>query len=196
MIPQGRLSSTPQPAAFAGPDAIESPAETVDYEIGGVDLSNPIEGLKAYRWIAWFDGTREMVVLQREGLPETDVFSAPGLTQLSFCFDQNMRPFFAYVQNGQAKFRWYDTVVGENIITNLNANDITPRCTLDAKSDMQTTEGLNDIILAYVRDGNLYYRQQRDRFENEYLLGVVGNFRLIKVGMNVINRLQFLLEQS
>jgi hypothetical protein len=195
MIPMNRLSTTPQVAAFAGPDAIEAPNDYTDFEMGGVALSDPQEGLKAYRWVSWYDPEFETVNIEREGQPSTEVFSAPGLTELSFCFDQNMRPFYAYVQNGQAKFRWYDTVFGGNVITLLNAADYSPKCTLDSKSFIQTTEGLNDIILAYVRGGTLYYRQQRDRFEVERSLAVVGNFRLMKVGMNVINRLQFLLEQ-
>jgi hypothetical protein len=128
------------------------------------------------------------------GVPQIVVFNAIGVTELSLAFDQNMRPFVAFTQLGQAKFRWYDTVLGANRITDLNVNDYSPRCTMDDKREMQTSLGSNDIILAYMRAGSLYYRQQRDRYENEYLLMANVNAQFLRVGMNRGKRLQFYFE--
>lgn len=196
MIPMGRLSTTLVYAPFLAPDDVDPPNEFIDYELGGRALNDASEGLQVHTWTASFDSiSAGNVSLAAPGFPETVIFTAPGITEISLAFDQNMRPFFAYVQDGQAKFRWYDTVVGTNVITNLNVADQWPRCCMDDKRDMQTSQGTNDIILAYVRAGNLYYRQQRDRFEVEYLLytGVVG--RLVRVGKNIFNRLQFMFEE-
>ena len=45
---------------------------------------------------------------------------------------------------------------------------VNPRVTLDDKRRGQTSS--SDVILAYLRAGSLYYRQQRDRYLTEYLL--------------------------
>ena len=193
MIPMGRLSTTVVPADFQYPDDKDPPNTLVDYELGGRALNDASEGLRVHDWTCKADEAGR-VYLSAPGQPEELIFTASGITELSLAFDQNMRPFIAFVQSGQAKFRWYDTVLGENRITNLGAEDHSPRCCMDDKRDFATSLGQNDVILAYVRGGNLYYRQQRDRYENEYLLyeGVPGRF--LRVGMNKINRVQFLFE--
>jgi hypothetical protein len=193
MIPEQRLSSVIKYADFYPPDDIDPPNSLTDYEMGGRALNDPSAGLRDRVWTAVAD-EGGAVRVSAAGVFETLVFTAPGITELSLAFDQNMRPFFAYVQDGQAKFRWYDTVLGANRITNLAAGDRWPRCTMDDKRLSATQQNMSDVILTYVRDGDLYYRQQRDRYENEYLLheGVPG--RLLRVGMNKINRLQFLFE--
>jgi hypothetical protein len=45
-----------------------------------------------------------------------------------------------------------------------------------------------------MRGTSLYYRQQRDRYEVEYLLKTGLNAKLVRVGMNKGYRLQFMLE--
>ena len=145
-------------------------------------------------WIATYNADTGAISLGTAGVPEVVVFTAFGVTELNLAFDQNMRPFFAYVENGQAKFRWYDTVLGANRITDLGPNDYSPRCCMDDKREMQTSLGSNDIILAYMRAGALYYRQQRDRFENEYLLHADVNAKFLRIGMNKEWRLQFYFE--
>jgi hypothetical protein len=194
MIPQDRLSTEPVPAPFKPPDDVDPPNTLTDYELGGVALQDASQGLEVQTWTLRADGDTGQVFIGAALVFETLLFTAPGITELSLAFDQNMRPFVAFVQNGQAKYRWYDTVLGANRITNLDPDDISPRCTLDDKREWQVSQGANDIILAYVRGGNLYYRQQRDRYETERLLyeGVPGRF--LRVGMNSQRRLQFMFE--
>lgn len=195
MIPLGRLSTTPVPADFQHPDSIEPDTSLIDYELGGVALNDPSQGLQVLVWTctAAPDGN---IYLSTPGQPEILVFTAEGTTEVSLAFDQNMRPFIAYVQNGQAKFRWYDTVLGANRITDLGLTDRNPRCCMDDKRGNQTSLGTNDIILAYMRGDSLYYRQQRDRYEVEYLLQSGLQAKLLRIGMNKKYRLQFLLEAT
>jgi hypothetical protein len=190
----GRLSSEVRPAEYQAPDDRDPPSALVDYELGGRALNDSSEGLGVHVWTCRADEAGR-VYLSAPGQPETLAFTALGITELSLAFDQNMRPFVAFIQSGQAKFRWYDTVLGANRITNLSTDDHSPRCCMDDKRDFATSLGQNDVILAYVRGGNLYYRQQRDRYENEYLLheGVPGRF--LRVGMHRENRLQFMFEE-
>lgn len=195
MIPQGRLSTTVVYAPFMSPDDIEQPSLLVDYEMGGVALNDPSQGLEVYTWIAQYFPATGDVTIFAPGVPATILFNAPDITEISLAFDQNMRPVIAYVQAGQAKFFWFDTVIGETLVTTLPIDARTPRCSMDDKREMQTSQGQNDVIIAYLRGTALYYRQQRDRYENEYLLTATApGTKLIKVGMNKLRRLQFEFE--
>jgi len=196
MIPMGRLSTVPHEAEFYSPDDIDPENSLIDYELGGIGLNDPSQGLKVQTWTCRADAKTGDVTLEASNYIQTVAFNAPGITEVSLTFDQNMRPFFAFVQNGQAKFRWYDTALGANRITDLDPFDYSPRCTLDDKRPWQTALGDNDIILAYMRGDSLYYRQQRDRYEDEYLLGSGIQGKLLRVGMNKQYRLQFLLEET
>jgi hypothetical protein len=199
MIPSNRLSSVALYADFYPPDDIDPPNSLTDYEIGGQALNDPSAGLRDRVWTVVADEAG-VVRLSAPSVFETAIFTAPGITEISLTFDQNMRPFFAFVQNGQAKFRWYDTVLGANRITDLSPADRWPKVSIDDKRQSATEQGMSDVILAYVRDGQLYFRQQRDRFEVErHLDGTAAGFpvvpgRLLRVGMNRENRLQFMFE--
>ncbi|MCO1337134.1 hypothetical protein MO867_22680, partial [Microbulbifer sp. OS29] len=103
-----------------------------------------------------------------------------------------MRPVIAYVEAGTAKLYWYDSSAGAQT-TSTWPGIITPRLTLDDKRSTQTSA--SDVIFAYLNNGHLYYRQQRDRYEIEYRLQEnVNSPGLIKIGMNRQFRLQFLLK--
>lgn len=193
MIPGGRLSTTSVPADYFTPDDRDPPDFLTDYELGGIALSDPSEGLQVLEWTVRYDGVTGNVMLSAPSVAETVIFTEPAITEISLAFDQNMRPFFAYVQAGRAKFRWYDTDAGRNVVTELSAGDRNPRCCMDDKRDMQVSQGANDIILAYVRADKLYYRQQRDRYETEYLLAEeIPAPILLRVGMAKNYRLQFM----
>ena len=120
-----------------------------------------------------------------------DILSKLDITEMSFTFDQNGRPSVVYVQYGIAKIWWYDSTVGGMANTLIGSGVISPKIILDDKRQTQTDS--SDIVLGYIRNKNLYYRQQRDRFGVEYLLatGVVG--RLQKLGMGNNLRLQFVV---
>lgn len=193
MIPDQRLSTTPVPAGYREPTARPDPL--VDYEMGGVALQDPSEGLLVKLWTVRYDTTAEQVLLSAPGVTETVAFTRGNITQVSLAFDQSMNPFIAFVEAGISKFWWYDpTVPGQVFEESLIATAITPQCTLDDKRPSQT--GNSDIILAYVREGAIYYRQQRDRYLIEYplLASVSGGLKC--VGMNTKLRLQFDLEGS
>lgn len=195
MIPENRLSTTPVYAAFRNPDSIERPSTLVDYELGGRALNDPSEGLEVHRWTVRYDPETGAVSVFAPGVIEETIFTALGITQLGLAFDQNMRPFVAFVQNGRAKFFWYDTVLGETLITELPVDARTPQCCMDDKREMQTSQGSNDVIIAYLRGTGLYFRQQRDRYEVEYLLTASApGTKLLRIGMNQGFRLQFEFE--
>jgi len=190
LIPEQRLSTTPVPANF-----LDGGRGTllVDYEYGGTDLQVPGDGLLVKIWRLRYDSNSGDMVISAEGSPTTVLFNRPDITEVSLAFDQNMNPFVAFVQAGQAKFWWYDPLLpGMTFNESLLGSAITPRCSLDDKRSTQFAN--SDIILSYVRAGNLYYRQQRDRYLTERLLktGLPGG--LVDVGMNAALRYQWTIE--
>ena len=189
MIPGQILSAEVKYADWReAADAIDT-APWVDYEMGGVALNDPSQGLLVKIWRLRY--VSPDVRISADGVAESTLFTAAGLTELSLAFDQNMRPVVAYVQSGEAKLRWYDALTESVTTTTLAAGVETPRVCLDDKRPLQF--GNSDVILAYVRDGGLYFRAQRDRYDVEYLLQADVGGTLIRVGMNEISRLQFML---
>lgn len=194
MIPGERLSSLLVAGPWLVPDNLEtSPLEV--YERGSIGLNDPSAGLRYQDWRLRLVGSD--VLISADNWPDTLLFSRAGITELDLAFDQNMNPFVAFVEAGQAKFWWFDTDVSQTVFSNLPANSLTPRCCLDDKRETQTS--FSDIILCYALNGNLYYRQQRNRFTIQKLLQspfvnpqTGGPGTLIKVGMNEHNRLQWL----
>ena len=196
MLPENELSSSPAPANFVGARAFPI-SKIVDYEDAGIAINDASRGLLYQRWRALLLNPGEPDSYVQLDAPEVAAFTLvelPGLTEISIAFDQLMRPTLAYVQAGTAYLRWYDSASSAYVTDTIGADIITPRVTMDDKRFI-ATEGYqtNDVILAYVRGGNLYYRQQRDRFLTERLLKTGVN-PLIKIGFSRGLRLQFMHE--
>ena len=197
MIPQQRLSTVTfyDNIMLADPQ----PSNVISREWGGTALNDGSDGLEVKIWTCTVIPSGiplvpdEIVVYADDVLP-TVVFTALDVSEISLAFDQNMRPFVAYVSQGNAKFYWYDSLIEGTRITDLPIGSSSPRCTLD---DHRATQlSTSDIILAYIQNGNLYFRAQRDRYEVQYLLYADINLDIISptihyVKMNLINRLQF-----
>lgn len=195
MLPEHVLSSEIKLGLHIPPDNID-PNVLVDYELGGVALNDPTQGLrvKVWRCRVVVDGVKEVtnVYVGAEDVPEVVFFAGQEITEISFTFDQNMNPFFAYIENGQAKFYWYDTTILDYRVTLLPVGSRSPKCCLDDKRRVHAAT--SDILLAYMREDKLYYREQRDRYEVEYQLasGYPGEDVLL-LGMTHVNRVQFYL---
>lgn len=183
MIPEMRLSTVQQPAALLLPDP--QPSLTTARARGGVALNDASQGLNVQTWTITTDGTS--VTIEGETVSPSVLFTGSGITEISLAFDQNMRPFVAFVDDEGAKYRWFDSLDSTTKITAL-PGAVTPRCCLDDFRPSQVNA--SDIILAYVREGLLHFRAQRDRYTIEYPLSQVAT-GLNFVGMGVNLRLQF-----
>ena len=195
-LPENQLSVSAAPAPFVGARSLPI-TPIVDYEDGGIAISDPSRGLLYQRWRAILFRPGEVdsyVQLDAREVAPFTLLELPNITEISIAFDQLMRPTLAFVRNGIAYLRWFDSVPGQYVITEIGAGIITPRVSMDDKR-LLATDGyqLNDVILAYVREGNLYYRQQRDRFLIERLLAE-GVKPLIKIGFSRGLRFQFMSE--
>lgn len=188
-LPQNVLS-TPRAvgAAFLPPRNIRK-LPTVDYELGGVAIQDPSLGLRYQVWKGEIVGSD--IVLSAPTVAPFVAFTAAGITEFQFTFDQNMQPFIAFMVDGEiAKYRWFDTTVASFVVTTLPADSYSVRCALDDKRAMQTPN--SDVILTYLRGGSVYYRQQRDRYLTERSLkSGYGNHVIGAFGMNRVFRLQW-----
>lgn len=187
------LSSNPVHTSFLYVDATPVSLTTA-YEQGGLALNNPSQGLTTQLWR--MDIVGNDLVLSQNGANPQVILTAPGITEVSFTFDQNMNIFVAYVKNGQAYYYWYDGRIPGYTTVALPAGSISPRVTLDDKRPLSLTLGQTDINLAYVRNNNLYCRAQREDYATEHLLQSGVNGKLIKMNMNVGGRVQFMLQQN
>jgi hypothetical protein len=187
MLPENRASSTPVSGRFAPPDW-SLLNDLHDFELGGVALNDPSQGLEVQTWECFY---REAdVVVKPASGPETVLFSTPRITALSFAFDQNMRPIVAFEQEDQVWLWWWDTLTSTRRTDSFGVGRC-PRLTLDDKRASQYAN--SDLVFAYIRDTSLCYRQQRDRFTVERVLrtNVSPMSRLKNVAMTLNWRLKF-----
>ena len=183
---------------FKYPDNIVNDDELVDFELGGLALQDTSEGLEYQTWKAELNTSGDVILTPLKTGDPVVIFTEPGVQELAFTFDQNMRWAAATrLAGNNVNFRWYDTTVGDYVITPLTG--ITSvRVALDDKRVMQIQSGNPDMILTYIRDNRVRWRIQRDRFQTEYTYSgqlFSDNIRITHFGMSEKLRLQWRLAQ-
>lgn len=187
-FPDDRLSTSLVASPYTYPYTLTPPDSRTAYALGGVALGNAGQGLSFQLWTAIARSTYVELTAPNQIEPIA-VLGQPDIVELTLAFDQNMNVTIAYVQYGQAKLYWFDTFIGAYTITAIPDGAISPRVTLDDRRELQTSN--SDVILAYVKDDNLYFRKQRERYLTERLLKANVAGRLVQMGMNTKNRLQW-----
>lgn len=188
-IPGTSESSTPVIEDYIPPDGRVPFNPLIDYEKGGVGLSDPSQGLQVQDWRCFYQGG--FIKISDSSGATTNILEIPGVVWVSFTFDQNMQPAITYVtDDGVARLYWFDvTIPGYDTLEFPGATF--PRLCMDEKRGLAT--GISDMILAYIYGDDIRYRRQRDRFLTEFVFkagGMTGR-RLERVGMHAGNRLQF-----
>src|SRR5690606_27430330 len=189
-LPGDALSSEPLPGYFLGARAQVFP-DYIDYADGGVGIQDPSLGLNYQTWTAEIvkDIIEDRIMLSAPTHPATTLYTGDDITEVSLAFDQNMNVCVAFVEAGMAKLLWYDTTVQELVVTELGEGVTNPRVALDDTREFNRAN--SDIILAYLKDGALYYRQQRDRYQIERLLSPGPLIALKRIGRGSGFRFQF-----
>ena len=188
-LPLNALSTPAYPAALLPPDVRARTNPLLDYERGGIGLSDPSQGLNVQDWRVRVVGS-DVLASPSPYTVETTLFSAAGITEVSLSFDQNMRPAVAYMQAGQAKLYWFDSFIAAQTTTTLSSAITSVFLTMDDKRSVATQTNTNDILLFYLKGSQLCYAQQRDRFATERVLATTGAGTLSRAGMGVTGRLQ------
>lgn len=194
MIPNNSLSVPPVPGNFLFPDNI-SPDIDVDYEMGGIALNDPSQGMQVQPWTMrlYTDIATNIgkIYLSAPTVPDTLVFQDVGIQNCSFAFDQNMNPVICFTQSGFARFRWFDPTISNYTITTLPVGSTAPRATLDDKRALQLPS--SDVLIMYTRAGTLYMLVQRDRYLIEYTMQTGLTGKVLQLGMSDKNRVQILV---
>lgn len=168
----------------------------VDYELGGFELNNSDQGLAVQWWKLEYDGVDKLVLTPLQFGQSIELLTGiPNVTEVSLAFSGNMDPHVTYVSNGIPYLWWFDSQKngGQMELTNYSSQGITsPRLTYDIHNPI-IDSALADVIFAYIRNNNLYYRRQKERFGVERVLKdqLWNGVKLNKVGLNQGNRLQY-----
>ena len=190
MLPDGAiLSTTPTPSAYLTPDVLVT-SGVMDWERGGVAISDSSEGLNTTSWYAYISGDDAIVGFDVPS--EYVVLTSAGISSVSIAFDRNMRLNIAYEAGGVSYFRWYDALTASDV-TDVLTGCRSPRLTHDDKRDI--SDSTADILCCYLKGDSLCYRLQRDRYDTEYVLytALPTTVRLRNVGMTTNNRIKFVI---
>lgn len=135
-------------------------------------MQDPSKGLLCNIWRTRILGNGTQIVLDAEpanpdgqNVSPAIIIVGTNITEVSTTFDSNMNLVIAYVEEGIPKLYWFDTQLPGQTTTDY-PGIATPRVSLDDKRPMQSA--IRDVIFTYIRDGQVYYRQQRDRYTIEY----------------------------
>lgn len=199
MIPGNKLSNpSPIYSIYMPPDGDPGITALIDYELGGIDLYDGSQGLQVQVWTLTLKviGTNTDYYISSPNTASTYLFSRSYGTWGRLAFDQNMFPIISYVDINGAGYYWYDPIAHAYAFVTMDSTVSFPCVTMDDKRYASTRLGTNDVILAYMNNNNLCYRQQRDRYGTEYVLlsnvgTIIPNPSVWKVGMNDGYRLQF-----
>lgn len=163
MIPEQRLSDLAYTGQLLNPWTNRT---DLSQHWGPVALQDPSQGLLVRLWQARAVGAN--ILLSAPGVDEfVHLTHSEDVLEVSLAFNQNGDAHLAFVDSsGDAWLRWYDSTIPGMTTTQLDADTVNPRVTLD--DARQFNVSASDVILGYVRDGILRYRRQRDRFADEF----------------------------
>ena len=113
MLPSdGMFTDEPLPSDWYYPHPTEFDP-LVDYEMGGIELQNPSQGMDKQLWRLRYD--EGDIKISKTSTPEVEtvLFTAPDLVRLALAFDQNMNPCYAWEneKEGYCNLIFYDTAM-------------------------------------------------------------------------------------
>jgi hypothetical protein len=189
-LPGDTLVGPPySPAPFDEPDDILRSPLTQDYELGGTALNNPSQGLQVQNWKFSYVGS-DVVVSPDPYSSSTVLFTRAGITQLSGTFDQNMNAAVTFIDGAGAWIWFFDITLNAMTFLALPVGTRTPFLTMDDKRP--TANSYNDMLLFFILNGDLVYRQQRNRFGVQRVLHSFNStdVDILRCGMNKGLRIQ------
>lgn len=153
--------------------------------LGGLAIGDPSKGRTFQRWVIAYEAGTINVKPENGSIAFSLI--ASDVLSISLSFDNNMGIVIAWRTITGAKLYYYNSI-SSTYTTREFIGPTSCRVCVDDARDFNSSQ--SDVIFAYTKDGKLYYRQQRDRYDVEYLIGTTTK-KLIKAGPNEGNRLQF-----
>ena len=184
MIPGNAFTPTPVLGTFLYLGELPYVPLT-QHVMGGIALNDPSKGRLYQPWTVTYDGSS--ILVNPASDPVVFTLPAAGVTSVSLAFDNNMGLVIAWTTSTGANLYYYDTPTSSYVTRNF-PGIISCRVCVDDPREFYT--GNSDVIFGYTIGGNLCYRQQRDRYNVEYVIKTTTK-PLIKMGPSSENRLQF-----
>lgn len=187
MIPGNIFTPIPVVSNFQPPYDLPYQPLT-QHVLGGLAIGNPSLGRQYKIWTINYNGV-SITVKPIDGVIAFTLIAA-NVESVSLAFDNNMGLVIAWkLTTGGANLYYFDTVTSQ-YITRFFASITSCRVCVDDARDFYTSQ--SDVIFSYTLGTNLYWRQQRDRYDIQYLISPTTKM-LRKVAPNMGNRLQFQL---
>lgn len=207
MIPGNSLTPTPMVSPFLPPmDTDVFITDTTDVKLGGIALSDGSQGLEVQNWYLNVvnPGTALSYVIVTDSHGNlTVLFNEPYITWARLAFDQNMHPVVNFLGSLGSGFYWWDPTIPGVTTTYFPAGDNISKvcCSMDDNRSTEITLGYSDVIMVYVANNNLCFRQERERYTIERILYLnintqIPNGFVWKIGMNTKYRLQMEIRGS
>lgn len=194
MIPDNEESTIPVPGAFLYPNNLVPPHLTEDYELGGIAIQDPSQGLQYQRWTCKWDEQTNNVTLTGDSTGVvTTILTNVQIRELSFSFDQNMRWVLGATHvDGRFILYWYDSQA-EGYVESRFDGVSTFKLTHDDQRITPVNQGRSDVIFTYIQLNKLYVRNQRDRYQIAHLINpdIPANVYISNFGMSDRNRVQW-----
>lgn len=184
MIPGNQFTTTPDVKPYIPPYNLPyNPLEQT--VLGGIALNDPSQGRMYQNWVIYYDSP--YIRIKPEGGSVVFSLEMANVTAVSLAFDSNMNIAIAYQKNSGSYLYYYNFDVSAFSTLEI-AGATSCRAVVDDPRTFYTPD--SDIMFGYTLNGNLYYRQQRDKYLIERLIGPADGI-LLKMAPSEGNRLQF-----
>ena len=175
----------------AGEFYASSTAVPTDWELGGIAVNDSSQGMQYQTWKFELISSQVFATASRTKTT-SHLHTIEGVEpdEITGCFDGNMRPIVAYPLDGAISLYHYDGSIPAFVITRIEG--YSPRLTFDDARSLEVNMDNADVMLFYLRDGSCWYRQSRDRFQQERFWCQIPllHDRIGRVGRTVVNRMQ------
>ena len=153
--------------------------------LGGVALGDGSMGRLVKPWeVTYASGN---ITVNPVGGAVELTLAEPDVSSVSLAFDANMSPVIAW-QGSVGTTIYFFNGLTSTYVTQTFSGTTSCRVCVDDPREFYSAQ--SDVMLGYTLNGNLCYRQQRDRYSIEYIASSTTK-QLIKFGPSSVNRLQF-----
>ena len=180
MIPSNEFTTIPVVSAFLPPN--DEPYRPLTQTVmGGIAIGNITGGMNVKRWVVYYENNT--INIKQENGSVAFMLDALDVETISLAFDATMSVVLAWKTSTGVKLYY------RNSVTSL----YTTKDIVGATSCRVTRDKNLDMVFAFTSGNSLYYMYQNDNYTNQFLIASTVN-KLIKLGFNLDNRLQFELE--
>lgn len=184
MIPANTITPTPIVASYQYPYELPyNPFRQV--VLGGTALGDAAAGRQVKLWVVEY--AYGIISVGPDNGPVELTLAVPDLLSVSLAFDSNMGVVLGWQSTTGGNLHYFDIELNSYVTKPFPTASSCRVCVDDAR-DFYSSQ--SDVIFAYTATDTLYWRQQRDKYEIDYIVGATTK-KLIQIAPSTANRLQF-----